>query len=235
LAYMTWWQRFRKSSAHTQANIVCSFVIMIATVIYSAFAGCQLKEIKATNELTKQAMHVSSRAWVGIESAVPNRLDKTGQGQALVVSFTIKNYGHSAAQNVRIFPEMSVLGVSGGPDTCNDSNAGQYIGDVILPDQKREFPWSVTITNADIEASLKKMNPALGRYLAGFIVHGCLEYIDDPAEKTFHHTPFSYVVSRQMGKEGMSAPEGFISPETPHIDGDKLAIEAMSIYTGKVD
>jgi hypothetical protein len=39
---MNWWQRFKRSSAHTQANIVCTFVVMLATLIY---AGVSVKQM----------------------------------------------------------------------------------------------------------------------------------------------------------------------------------------------
>jgi hypothetical protein len=39
----SWWQRFKLSSAHTQANIVCTILIMIATVGYAMIAAFQLK------------------------------------------------------------------------------------------------------------------------------------------------------------------------------------------------
>jgi hypothetical protein len=59
---MNWWQRFKKSSAHTQANIVCTILIMVATIAYSIVAGLQLHEIKRTNDLTQTALNGSSTA-----------------------------------------------------------------------------------------------------------------------------------------------------------------------------
>ena len=39
---MNWWQRFKRSSAHTQANIVCTVFIMLATIAYTVIAARQL-------------------------------------------------------------------------------------------------------------------------------------------------------------------------------------------------
>jgi hypothetical protein len=38
-----------------------------------------------------------------------------------------------------------------------------------------------------------------------------------------------------MGKKGFSSPDGFIAPDTLHIDGDKLAVESFLAYGGKTD
>lgn len=54
---MNWFQRFKRSTAHTQANIVCTFVVMLATIAYVIVAGLQWLEIKRTNSLTQQALN----------------------------------------------------------------------------------------------------------------------------------------------------------------------------------
>ncbi len=59
---MNWWQRFKRSSAHTQANIVCTFIVMVATIAYVAVATLQWLEIKRTNTLTQQALNGSGTA-----------------------------------------------------------------------------------------------------------------------------------------------------------------------------
>jgi len=43
---MNWWQRFKKSSAHTQANIVCTIMVMVATIAYTVIARFQLGTMK---------------------------------------------------------------------------------------------------------------------------------------------------------------------------------------------
>ena len=42
----SWWRRFQNSHAHTQANIVCTFIIMLATIAYAIIAGRQLIAMK---------------------------------------------------------------------------------------------------------------------------------------------------------------------------------------------
>jgi hypothetical protein len=40
---MSWWERFKRSSAHTQANIVCTILVMVATIAYAITAYLQLR------------------------------------------------------------------------------------------------------------------------------------------------------------------------------------------------
>ena len=49
----TWWQRFKASTAHTQANIVCTFIIMLATIAYALIAKWQLGAMKGQLEQMK--------------------------------------------------------------------------------------------------------------------------------------------------------------------------------------
>ncbi|MEO7027798.1 MAG: hypothetical protein ABI147_00150 [Acidobacteriaceae bacterium] len=53
---MNWRERFQISSAHTQANIVCTALIMIATFAYAVIAGLQLNEMRRTNRNTEAAL-----------------------------------------------------------------------------------------------------------------------------------------------------------------------------------
>jgi hypothetical protein len=43
---VNWWQRFKRSSAHTQANIACTAIIMLATIAYSVIAFFQLRAMR---------------------------------------------------------------------------------------------------------------------------------------------------------------------------------------------
>lgn len=55
----------------------------------------QLDEMKASNDLARQAMEVSERAWVGLKSIT--LLEKLSPGKAPRVSVVIENGGHSPA------------------------------------------------------------------------------------------------------------------------------------------
>ncbi|HEV2465100.1 MAG TPA: hypothetical protein VGT04_14940 [Acidobacteriaceae bacterium] len=63
---MNWWQRFRRSNAHTQANIVCTFLMMIATIVYAGTAYRQLcvmrKTLAEMKESEEQTSEQSSSA-----------------------------------------------------------------------------------------------------------------------------------------------------------------------------
>jgi hypothetical protein len=222
-------RKFKKATFGEIATLFSNFVLIAVGILAASIYGCQLTEIRRANDLTRQSIHSNGRAWIGIEAVSLNSLDKDDQDAMLGITFTLKNYGHSAAEHVRILPELDVLGATtGAAAKCSDSNAGINVGDVTLPDQKRDYPLGLKITDAEIESSFKKLNPVIGRNLPGLIVLGCLEYIDDPTEKSPHHTPFSYVVTKPVG-------EGFISLETKHIPGNKLVIESNPTYPGPTD
>lgn len=226
LKLAAWWKYFHEHG-HKWIEAGCAVLLVIITGCYTYVAWHQWCEMRRTNDLTKLAMHSSGRAWVGIESATPISFDKTDQGAMLNMIFVLKNYGHSAAEHVRIFPKLYVLGPPRNnlAVSCEASNAEKYIGDVVLPEQPRQIPWGVGITSAEINSALAELNPAIGRdNIPGFVLAGCVEYIDDPTEKTPHHTPFVYFVTRPA--------KGFISTNTKHIPGKNLAIESNPIYPG---
>lgn len=231
---LNWWQRFRRSSAHTQANIVCSFIVMFATIAYVIVATCQLHEIKRTNDLTHQAMHASERAWVGVEKATPISFEKGSDADSpsrflLTVTFTLRNYGHSAGQHVRIFPRLDAADTSTTTTgACDDSTGGKvYVGDVILPEQTTDTSEGIRITVADMESALKRQNPAMGRNLI-LSLRGCVEYVDDPSEVNPHHTPFSFFVMR-------TGNERFFTPDLQSIHGSSITLSAASLYPGPTD
>jgi hypothetical protein len=88
---------------------------------------------------------------------------------------------------------------------CNDSNAGKYLGDVILPEPAPDASFGVRITVANMESALKRQNPGMKRNLI-LILRGCIEYVDDLGENPPHHTPFSYFVTRN-GKDRYFTPD----------------------------
>lgn len=231
---LNWWQRFNRSSAHTQANIVCSFIVMLATIAYVIVAAYQLHEIKRTNDLTNQAMHASGRAWVGVEKATPISFEKGSDADAdsrflLTVTFTLRNYGHSAAQHVRIFPQLDVADTSTTTaGVCPDSTGGKvYFGDVILPEQQQDTSEGIRITVADMESALKRQNPAMGRNLI-LSLRGCIEYIDNPSEDKPHHTPFSYFVMR-------AGAERYFTPDLQIVPGNSITLSPARLNPGPTD
>ena len=57
----SWWQRFKSSNAHTQANIVCTVLIMVATVAYAVIAARQLRAMQSQIAEMRQNSQDSSR------------------------------------------------------------------------------------------------------------------------------------------------------------------------------
>lgn len=58
----SWWQRFKSSSAHTQANIVCTIVMAIATCAYAFIAGRQLILINRQVGIMQGALDETKRS-----------------------------------------------------------------------------------------------------------------------------------------------------------------------------
>lgn len=58
---VNWWQRFRRSNAHTQANIVCTAIVAAATVGYSFTAYRQLGAMRDTLGAMKQSNNASEK------------------------------------------------------------------------------------------------------------------------------------------------------------------------------
>jgi hypothetical protein len=75
----TWWQRFNGSSAHTQANIVCTIVIAVATCAYAFIAYRQLGVINGQLTQMKNATTATENsayaACVGAKIARDTLLD----------------------------------------------------------------------------------------------------------------------------------------------------------------
>lgn len=70
LAKRSWLRRFRASSAHNQANIVFSALIMIATISYSVIAGVQLHIMrKASEDSATQTQHLIDAANINATAA----------------------------------------------------------------------------------------------------------------------------------------------------------------------
>lgn len=64
---MNWWQRFKRTDAHTQANIVCTAIIMLATIAYTIIAGWQLATMRNTlAEMKRSGEQSAEQVWSAI-------------------------------------------------------------------------------------------------------------------------------------------------------------------------
>jgi hypothetical protein len=203
--------------------------IVIAGIIYWS----QLQAMLSANDLTRKSIHDSQRAWIGISKIVPNSFEHGASVDSpsrflLTVTFTLRNFGHSGAQEVRIFPELHPFDNSPDkPKICDDSKAGRYLGDMLLPEQEREVPYGVNIDVSEMEAALKKQNPAIGRNLL-LVLRGCIEYVDDRTETQPHYTPFSYFVTRVP-------PDRFINVDQQSVPGSGIVLQPNLNNPGGID
>jgi hypothetical protein len=123
---MNWCQRFRKSSAHTQANIVCTFIVMVATIVYVIVSARQLHvmsgqlgEMKISVAQNDTQFKLDERPYIAqtIKSTSPPNwhqypIDST-KGQILW-DWHMTNYGKSPAQNITFTQEIRLAGQSWG-------------------------------------------------------------------------------------------------------------------------
>jgi hypothetical protein len=124
---MNWCQRFRKSSAHTQANIVCTFIVMVATIVYVIVSARQLHvmsgqlgEMKISVAQNDTQFKLDERPYIAqtIKSTSPPNwhqypIDST-KGQILW-DWHMTNYGKSPAQNITFTQEIKLAGQSWMP------------------------------------------------------------------------------------------------------------------------
>jgi hypothetical protein len=87
----SWWWRFKASHAHTQANIVCTALITVATIAYAIIAGFQLNAIRHTNGLTSEAVQAAKTANELTRSLVKSQ-------QQAIVDLTIPSDPDSISQ-----------------------------------------------------------------------------------------------------------------------------------------
>lgn len=175
------------------------------------------KNSAANLQATIDSFHREDRAWVGIENAIPLDYspDTSSHSVNMVVAFTLKNYGRSAAERVRFLAVLesdpTVLSLS-----CDEVAAKNHAGDVLLPTQERTLNWALNLKSEQIAAGWAHQNPLLGHQLFPRIV-GCLEYTDREGEQPAHRTPFTYMVFRKGG---------FIIPDIP-IPAAELSLDLM--------
>lgn len=59
---MTFWQRFKRSTAQTQVNIVCTALVMLATIAYAIIAGFQLVALNGQIALMQGTLEEQKRS-----------------------------------------------------------------------------------------------------------------------------------------------------------------------------
>jgi hypothetical protein len=171
------------------------------------------RESRAELQATIDNFHNENRAWVGISSAIPIGFNAVSSNSpvSMIVAFTYRNYGHTAAHHVHFFAALesdpTIYSVS-----CDDVAAKNKAGDILLPSQEQTLNWVMTLTRDQIVDGWKHQNPALGDALSLKVV-GCIEYADKAGEAP-HRTPFSYLAYSQGS---------IITPNTT-LTGDQLKI-----------
>ncbi|HTJ30721.1 MAG TPA: hypothetical protein VL346_09485 [Acidobacteriaceae bacterium] len=168
-------------------------------------------------QTTIDSFHREERAWIGISKTNPLNFTPNAATQSanMVVAFTLRNYGRSAAENVRFIADLesdpTIYSLS-----CDEANK-IHAGMVLLPTQEHTLHWTMNLTSDQITKGWSHQNPVFGHTLMLRIV-GCIEYTDRDGENPPHSTPFSYLVMWPKG--------GFITLNTT-VPGEELSLEPM--------
>ncbi len=107
---------------------VSSFGVLTVYAFLTSVQSCQAikstKAAKSAADTAKDALVLDERPWVGVESVVPTHYNRypamqvqTLGGKTLgledniqiMVDFTLRNFGRSAAQHVQIYPDLLLL------------------------------------------------------------------------------------------------------------------------------
>jgi hypothetical protein len=184
------------------------------------FAGAAQRNAdtaKDAMQATIDSFHNGDRAWVGISNANPISFGGNAAAQSanMQVAFTLRNYGHSAAENIRFLavlesdPTISTL-------SCDEVDK-IHATMVLLPTQEHTLNWVMSLTSDQIAKGWSHQNPALEKILSLRIV-GCIDYTDREGERPTHRTPFSYLVYRLHGDS--------ITLDTT-LPGDEISLDSM--------
>jgi len=165
---MNWWQRFKRSSAHTQANIVCSFIVMLATIVYVTVSARQLLvmrdqlgQMKISVAQNGNQFKLDERPYISqtIRSTSgpswhQNPFD-SAKGQ-ITWDWHMTNYGKTPAQNITFTQEIKLAGQSWKPSYGEvvpsigpPQVQGQDVFDTVISDEmpRTEFDRLMQITD----------------------------------------------------------------------------------------
>ena len=168
------------------------------------------KALQASVEFAQR----QQRAWVGVESATPTLLKRNDAKQSLELSvtFSLRNFGRSAADHVRIsavlIPEdLNQL----SQDVCT-TRLDNLPGDVLIPGQAHELSQDVLVSIQELRLVTSRPQRNLGN---GVVIQlqGCVRYSDSFDPSFSFSTPFAYFLT---GKNGL------ITPDAQTAQGDQL-------------
>jgi hypothetical protein len=192
------------------------------TLAQELTAGAAEKSAKIAKDSLKatiESFHNEDRAWVGISGTKPisYAVDGPSQSVNLTVAFTLRNYGRSAADHVRFLAELESDPSITTSSSCDEVEAKDHMGDVLLPTQERTLNFVMKLTSDQMVKGWTHQNPQAGRML--FLkVFGCIEYYDRKGEQPPHRTPFSYFVLWR---------KGYITADTKDIPGEELNLDPL--------
>lgn len=150
----------------SSVNVVAAlaaFVLLIQTLrvtqdtlVVSQRAG---EETRRQADIAQEALIASSRPWIMLTDVKPSSLASDDEaGISFQINLSVKNVGHSPAQNVSVSSRLLIIDFDPPADqamvsVCQDAREGPFVipGQVLFPDQSQSVQGDIPI-NASIEA-----------------------------------------------------------------------------------
>lgn len=214
------WYKGRKPALE-----LLTFIVLIT---YTAFSGLQWSQIKKTNQLTREALNnsetqleLADRAWVKIADITvthgnvftvldfePSKVFPDAKPQAKL-RFTVdyKNVGHSTAVNIKIIPELYLMGLAHYSDNeAAEAEENRFCNLPIKYDQAHmngkpalfpdESSSSIQWIAADITEDKSYNDKDMGRVIMPILIV-CMDYQYQSSPK-HHQTRAVYDLSRMI-------------------------------------
>ena len=181
------------------------------------------KNAASTLQATIDSFHDQQRAWIGIAETKPlvYQADDPKAPANLTVAFTIKNYGHSAAEHVRFLAEL-VSDPMVNAISCDELSKVRG-GNDLLPTQELTINWVMSLTRAQMAQGWQHQNPVLGNDLI-LKVLVCIDYSDKAGEVHPHRTQFPYILASKRA---------YITGDTKQVPGADLDLAPMVSDSGQ--
>jgi hypothetical protein len=160
-----------------------------------------LKAIERQADLTHTEIALSHRPWVAVDVKVASPLIFDQRGAVLMLAVTMKNVGHSVAQNVSLWTDFAVGGVhewtQRQKELCNimkqPQNENSDYGWLLFPDQTTVESRPLIARPDDINKALEtgpwKDSGSIGLHLVG-----CVDYQPSFDLRKHHQTKFVYLL-----------------------------------------
>jgi hypothetical protein len=204
---LTWWERFKRSTAGTQANIICTIIIAAATVTYTVFAKLQwktmdgqLQQMKGSSDQTERLLCLYQQQLAQLtKQAIDTHTLATAAGdQAAAASTSAKTAQLLLQANIGNFHREQRAWVVPYEDAMRRNKSGEVYFDVIFKNTGRTPGIHVrgSLAGASSLDQIPKQDPDPGG-------NGTIVAPDSPYHLTTSTHPISDAVLAAKWKSGV--------------------------------